>query len=293
MKMYSTMNKGSTWIIFYALSLALHHCAEPKTGCLDVHATNFQVDADEGCADCCTYPALRIDLLHKFTVGDSLFNFIPGNTYTAGSHFRLGDLRFYLSEIRLVRSDGTALQLDKQLPLRAVNGAGDSTRFSVEDNFALASPASLLRIMPGSFRDGGTFSGLKFKIGVDAPARGADPASAPVSHPLYPQQIPMWTAKLGYLSQRIEVYSGQPPADTLQRVLEFGGPESVKAVVLPLNKPLAVPPGFHIALTLRIDYAQWLRNIHFGSDSDTEIFRKLSENVSGAFSVISTSATSN
>lgn len=289
------MNRGSAWIIFCALSLALQRCAEPKTGCLDVRATNFQVDADEGCTDCCTYPQLRLDLLHKFTIGDSLFNFIPGSTYTddAGNRFRLGELRFYLSETRLLRSDGTALKLDKQLALRTVNAAGDSTRFLVEDNFALASPASLLRILPGNFRDGGTFTGVQFKIGIDVPARSADPGSAPASHPLYPQQVPMWTAKLGYLSQRIEVYSGQAPADTLGRVLEFGGPESIKAITIPLDKPLSVPPGFHIVLTLRIDYARWLRNINFASDTDSVIFRKLSENVSAAFSVNSASATSN
>jgi hypothetical protein len=289
------MNRGSVWIMFYALSLALQQCAEPKTGCLDVRATNFQVDADEGCTDCCTYPQLRLDLLHKFTIGDSLFNFIPGNTYSdaAGNRFRLGDLRFYLTEIRLTRSDGTALQLEKQLALRKANANGDSTRFSVEDNFALASPASLLRILPGNFRDGGTFTGVKFKIGVAMPARSADPASAPVTHSLYPQQIPMWTAQLGYLSQRIEVYLGQAPADTLRRILEYGGPESVNTVALPFDKAFPVPPGFHITLTLRVDYARWLRNVNFGADTDSEIFRKLSENLPGAFSVSSTTATSN
>lgn len=289
------MNKVNSWAVHLILFLTLQQCAEPKTGCLDVQATNFQVDADDACGDCCTYPQIRLDLLHKYTIGDSLLNFVPGSTYLDGSGnpFRLGDMRFYISEIRFLRSDGSSSILEKTVVLRKANPSGDSVRIAVEDNFAIASPASLARIQPGNFRAGGTFTGVQFKIGVGEPARSADPASAPISHPLRPQTIPMWTTPQGYLSQRIEAVSGLPPTDTLRRVLEFGGIASVKDIALAFNRPLSVPPGFHIALTLQIDYAQWLKNIQFRSDADAEIFKKISENLPFAFSVTSITATSN
>lgn len=295
MKKPSKMNKGSLWAAQLVLVLSLQHCAEPKTGCLDVRATNFQVDADATCGDCCTFPQIRLDLLHKFTIGDSLLNFIPGNTYPdgTGNPFRLGDLRFYLSEIHFLRSDGTTNKLNKTVVLRKANPNGDSLRIEVEDNFALATPAALGRIQPGNFQDGGTFTGVRFKIGVGEPARNADPGSAPNSHPLRPQNVPMWTTTQGYLSQRIEVFPGSPPADTIRRLLEIGGTTSVREITLRFKSPLSVPPGFHIALTLQIDYARWLKNIQFRTDSDAEVFRKITENLPLSFAVTSITATSN
>ncbi len=289
------MNKVSSWVVPLILFLTLQQCAEPKTGCLDVRATNFQVDADANCGDCCSFPQIRLDLLHKFTKGDSLLNFIPGSTYpdAGGNPFRLGDMRFYLSEIQLLRSDGSSSLLERKIVLRKASPNGDSMRIEVEDNFALASPASLARIQPGNFRDGGTFTAVRFKVGVGEPARSADPGSAPTSHPLHPQTIPMWTSPQGYLSQRIEIFSGLPPADTLRRLLEFGGVASVREITLVFDRPLSVPPGFHIALALQIDYARWLKNIRFGSDPDVEVFRKISENLPFSFSVTSITATSN
>ena len=296
MKKPNKMSRSSRSLAaMLVLASTLQYCAEPKTGCLDVRATNFEVDADAGCEDCCTYPQLRIDLLHKFTIGDSLLNFVPGSTYPdgAGAPFRLSDLRFYFSEIHLLRTNGTTLQLEDQIVLRKANANGDSIKIEVEDNFGLATPASLARILPGNFRDGGTFTGIRFNIGIGEPARNADPNSAPASHPLRPQSIPMWTSSQGYLSQRIEVFSGSPPADTIRRILEYGGAASVKQISLSFNQPLAVPPGFHIALTLRIDYARWLKNIQFRTDSDAAVFRKISENLPFSFLVTGISATSN
>lgn len=289
------MNKVSSGAAYLILFLTLQQCAEPKSGCLDVRATNFQVDADANCGDCCSFPQIRLDLLHKFTQRDSLLNFIPGSTYpdASGNPFRLSDMRFYLSEIQFLRSDGSTSLLEKKIALRKASPNGDSLRIEVEDNFAIASPASLSRILPGNFRDGGTFIGLRFKVGVGEPARSADPGSAPTSHPLRPQSISMWTSPQGYLSQRIEVFTGTPPADTLRRLLEFSGAASVSEITLTFDRPLSVPPGFHIALTLQIDYARWLKNIRFGSDPDVEVFRKITENLPFSFSVTSITATSN
>ena len=39
-------------------------CSSKEEGCLDYRARNFDLDADKGCADCCTYPSLYVDLNH-------------------------------------------------------------------------------------------------------------------------------------------------------------------------------------------------------------------------------------
>ncbi len=47
-----------------ALVFFLAGCYEPKEGCLDPQAVNYDVTADEACADCCTWPSLRLSVKH-------------------------------------------------------------------------------------------------------------------------------------------------------------------------------------------------------------------------------------
>lgn len=283
---------------FYAalVALLLQACAEPKRDCLDVQATNFAVDADEACSGCCIYPQLRLDLLHKFRIGDSLYNFVPETgVYPdgAGNAFRFKDLRFYISELHLLRSDGTTMTLDGRLTLRKAVAGSDSMNVEVEDNFLIATPASLARLVPGSFREGGAVTGISFKIGIGEPARSTDPGSAPAGHPLREQALPLWTASQGYLSQRMELYPGATPADTIPRLLEYGGAGSVQTIALSLAQPFSAPSGYHIALTLRIDYDRWFRDVDLRSDTSPEIFRKITDNLPGSFTVTSITASVN
>jgi hypothetical protein len=283
-------------VISGIIALLCCACAQPNRDCLDIRATNFAVDADEACSGCCIYPQLRLDLLHKFQIGDSLYNFVPSTGIYAdgaGNAFRFKDIRFYISELRLLRSDGAEVTLDGRLTLRKAVAGSDSLKVEVEDNFMLATPASLGRIVVGAFRDGGTITGVKFKVGIDEPARSADPASAPAAHPLRVQSVPMWTEAQGYLAQRMEIIVGTAPSDTIPKVFEFGGINSVQSIALNLAQPFSVPPGFNIALTLRIDYSWWFRNVNLVTDPSGEMFRKIADNLPNSFTVTSITASVN
>ncbi|MFK7937729.1 MAG: hypothetical protein AB8G22_29700, partial [Saprospiraceae bacterium] len=61
---------------FYILSFIFYNicfsCGEPKVGCLDIAATNFGADSDDPCEDCCTFPNLKIQFIHRISQGDTL-----------------------------------------------------------------------------------------------------------------------------------------------------------------------------------------------------------------------------
>ena len=53
--------------LFICLACCFAGCYEPIEGCLDVRATNFDLNADRSCPDnCCEYPELRLKLLHRY-----------------------------------------------------------------------------------------------------------------------------------------------------------------------------------------------------------------------------------
>ncbi|HMV23421.1 MAG TPA: hypothetical protein PKA71_03780, partial [Saprospiraceae bacterium] len=52
-------------------------CYQPKEGCLDINATNFDATADEEC--CCQYPVLQLKFKHfasgnEFSASDTILN---------------------------------------------------------------------------------------------------------------------------------------------------------------------------------------------------------------------------
>ncbi|MFZ4561654.1 MAG: hypothetical protein ACOYOD_15795, partial [Saprospiraceae bacterium] len=124
-----------------ALALLLSTCAQLEEGCLDAYAVNLTIDADKACDDCCTFPQLRLDLLHKIQVRDSLKNLTLGTEVYAdgaGNPLRISDIRFYLGAVEMLKADGSTVSTQGTLSLRKP----DASPLDVPDYYALATPAS-------------------------------------------------------------------------------------------------------------------------------------------------------
>lgn len=284
MKRNSARKRLNTLIGIASLCWVLPACAILEEGCLDVYGLNFSIDVDKSCDACCTYPQLRLDVLHKISVGDSLQNInLKSGVYAdgAGNPIRFQDIRFYISEVHLVKTDGSLVVLREMLQVRSP----DSSRVTVENNVALVTPTSLARIVLGTFRKGDQVSAVRFKLGIGTPTRSIDPTSAPTTHPLYPQPIAMWSSNQGYTAQRIALFPGISAADTIPIVFETTGTSSLREVELQLPQPVSIPAGYHIALTLRIDYAQWLAGVNILRDPTSSILQKLGDNVAPSFEI--------
>ncbi|MEL6925330.1 MAG: MbnP family protein, partial [Bacteroidota bacterium] len=168
-------------IVFLFLWLfLLVGCYEPVEACLDLQATNFEVTADRACSDCCTYPTLSLSFSHKV---DS--NFLSNEDVylnRVGRPYRIESVVFYISNVQLVDAAGNGYGVEDQIELLALNN-GVEEWLELEDNFLLIERTTR-NVTLGEFRSSGDFVGLRFFVGINAPANNANPASLPDGHPL-------------------------------------------------------------------------------------------------------------
>lgn len=125
----------------------------------------------------------NITLNFNLLVGDKKADFASVYTTDAGQRFTFSALRYYVSNIRLVKNDGSE---------HAISG-----------KYLLVSTDSLkhdLGQVPG-----GQYRGIKFAIGIDSATNHKDPTVYPLKHPLAIQSPNMhWSWNSGYIFFSIE-----------------------------------------------------------------------------------------
>ncbi len=84
-----------TFLTLVAGLLLLTGCVTRERGCLDIAASNFDLDADQACDDCCVYPVATLTLTQQydgfnFRISDTLYD-------TNGSPYKIRDMKYILS----------------------------------------------------------------------------------------------------------------------------------------------------------------------------------------------------
>jgi len=275
-------------VIFFAIAV-LFGCEEDP-GCLDVQATNYQVDAEDPCGDCCDYPELRVSFRHRWVQEDTTSAF--GNDTAL---FQLNDyqlrfpsVQYYVSNMRLVRANGTEVLLDDELDITVGSGA-DTTTLTIPDNFLLVEAGSFQTYVAGSYRYEGNFTELRFELGVTEPARLATPDNYPDNHPLAAQSPSMFTSSAGYLFSRMAVITN--PADSLARVISTTETDMTQTVSLPIT--FTLDRGFNTSISLAVNYRAWFSGVDWDQQSDVEIAERIVGNQPSSFSVISITSSLN
>ena len=252
-------------------------CYEPKEDCLDVLATNFDVQADEPCPDCCQYPSLKLSIAHK--AGEEFLSFDSLYTTDSIHYFLIKDLRFYLSNLQLVPRTGESLGVTNLVEMSVKTPSGNEI-IEVEDNFQLVTRQSGNYTI-GEILASGSFDQIQFFVGVPIEVNNADPLSLPDNHPLGPQTDTMhWNQDAGYIFNKITL---QPDTSSNElKIIEIGSIPNLVSVQLPFLQDIKV--GFDVSLSVEIDYLKWFKGIDFAA-SDAEIRQKIVENTAEAFSL--------
>jgi len=249
-------------------------CYTREEGCLDAAAVNFSPRADDDC--CCEYPRLVLKFSHKV---DTL-NFSFNTTYQldADQLITFSDMRFYLSNVHLIKDDGTELGVENIINVETSTGEV----LELEDNFSIIDKDVFVDTI-GQFRNDGTYTELKFYVGIPSPANTAIPDSITTRrHPLGLFPDTLWNATNGYVFNRIQLFK-----DTMENTelttYELDGIASLVEVILPIN--FEVLKGKHAELTIKIDYGAWFTGIDFAA-TDMEVIDNIIENTTNAFSII-------
>ncbi len=170
-----------------AFALSLPACFEPKEGCLDIEATNFDASADNNC--CCTYPKLILETVQRY---DTL-QYLPDSLYlnSAGQLFRIKSVVFYLSEFQLTQTGETFTVSDTaQLQTYSVVG-NDTLKEVFTDDFLLVRRSPVSNEV-GEFRPSGSFGSVRLRLGLSDDAQRVIPRLAPSGHPLRIQADSLW-----------------------------------------------------------------------------------------------------
>lgn len=231
---------------FLAL-LAFSSCYDPREGCLDIEATNFDAAADDNC--CCTYPTLRLTLLPRFDTlvwkPDTAYEYAPGRW------FRLHQAVFYLSDFQLVQG-GTAFSVSDTLGLSVFGTAGDTLREVFTNDFQLIRRTTE-NYTVGTFRPAGAFESVRFRVGLPNAAQRVIPALTPEGHPLRPQNEGLWLgADTGFVALKL-VFSRDTFSSTVPDTLVFSRPDFA-GVVVQTNGVFQHESGFDFSLKLTADY---------------------------------------
>lgn len=277
---------GSLLMVLTVCCLLLTSCYEPNEGCLDATSTNFDANADDACPDCCTYPTLEVSFLHKVATSDSTTaNLAYNSFYTFDSidFFLINRIRFYISDIQLLHTDGSFYTGLDSIDLAIPEETGDTSEIRVPNNFILVDKNNFQDNSLGNFRKSGNFDGIQFKIGITDPANHADPNQLSDEHPLSFQEESMhWNTNDGYIFNQISL-----TRDTLTRdsiLVEYGTDDKLRTVSL--NESFFVPEGFNITLVLQINYLQWFEGINLETESTTMIAETIVDRVAASISLV-------
>lgn len=263
--------------LFFALLLSLASCFDPKEGCLDIAATNFDAAADEDC--CCVYPQLVLTVNQVY---DTLA-FKNDSLYLAenGQWFRLRSVAFYLSDFQLFQN-GELFRVSDTLTLNTFAGSDTSAQLFTND-FQLVRRSPLVYPV-GTFRQDGIFEEVNFRFGLSDDAQKVVPTKAPAGHPLSAQTDSLWRGQAnGFVFLQVVVVRDSlsaTPNDTLRFLQTDLGQPRIGAVGQFLH-----PTGYDFPLLLTADYKKMFEGVNWSVHDISAWKTRIVANLPDVFSV--------
>ena len=271
--------------------LFFSNCYEAQEGCLDLGATNYDVTADDSCPDCCTYPSLNLAFRHLIvptTMPDTSV-FLRYNTFyptfeSPTDTFTIERIRYFLSEIRLVRPNGEEVHV-----LDSITVEIDGNDVTLEDSFAKVDRDIIRTVNVGTLRTEGEFSAIRFFVGLAPELLNIDPNSVASTSELDvvgDTLLYIDTINIGYLSSLIEFNRDTVSTIDSTRVEIF---ENTDLIEVPFAETFTLNPGFDIKVTLNVDYLKWFQGINIPATDQSMVNDALRsqiiENIVTSFSI--------
>ncbi len=277
-------------LVFLLFLLWLSGCYENKEGCLDVRATNFDLDADVPCPNCCTYPSLKLKASHQHHIGDTVYSVLLLDSFYLDKNdqaFRLKSIRYFLSDFKLISHTGAVVSIDDKIDIEVLNSSGNRELMNFVDDFILINASSAPTITLGTFPHPDTYSGIRFKMGLDPLLDSANPNSFPTNHALSNTGDEMYDFVNGhYLSTKIEIFKDTIPQDTIPRLLTSYASISGGEVNLLFPEPVVLPEGFHLTITLGVDCISWFETSDVRLDTDQALMEQILAKAPHSFSIV-------
>ena len=279
-----------TGLLSILLAALVSACYEPSEGCLDIRATNFDLDADEACGDCCTFPTLSLRFDNVWSYQDTTPPLDLDTFYVdaAGNPFRFERIRFYWSNLRLQTSSGETIRITDSLDI-SIGENGDTNMITILDDIALADISGSSRTVSlGTLEPSGTLTQLQATFGIEDPTNKAITTSVSSSHPLAQQAGRMnFNPEFGYVFAKIEFFQDTVATDTVVREINLFGSDFSRELTLDLIAPAPFVDGFNPTLVIENVLARWFEGIDVRSTDTTALKNNFVQNLTQSFTLTS------
>ena len=251
------------WIAGVFTFIQLSSCYSPVDGCLDPEATNYSINADNPCDDCCNLPVLDLSIFHErsdttFTLGDTITNDLDQKISLLDYVYLLSDFKVYIGDEVYNVMDSVSLNVETGTEL----GKDDIIRVS-RDNFTYEIGTMIF--------DGDTDS-MSFKIGLDDLLNENRFTSEISNHPLTSDPDSLYQEDSdNYVFQRLLIAQG---VDFLDTVIYDVSTTFETAFTF---KEVSVR-GEDKTFVISAQYNKWFDGVDFETMSHSEIEEKIGEN---------------
>lgn len=232
------------WVGFYLCLFA--SCTTREPGCLDTAASNYDLDAERSCDDCCTYPNLTLTLSQKWA--DRNFNAADTFFDSNQNPYLLLDIKYFLSSWKLTGDQGQLLAVDST----TIECNGTDFNF-IPDQVIIDSRQFNYTI--GTIRTSPLIDTVMFKVGIEP---GIQCATTSID------SLP------GQLTKNSSLFDKDEAALAAVRlIVRRFVPEAVDDTLyihtcLPVTLPLTLgpSPGENAHLEVTVDYATWFEGVN-------------------------------
>lgn len=282
------MEKIRTSFLIYLCLLAAS-CYEAQEGCLDIEAVNYDFSADENVPEDCQYPELRLNIAHRYSTPDTIYAFqLNDSVYLDRNNqpFKIGDLRFYISNFKLLESDGTEAGVEETLTISIPQDDGTLLEEVIEDNYAIASPSLAQTFTIGTQRESFQVSGFRFTLGIEGTTNEADPEFMPDNHPLSYQDSTLYFSQdSGYVFNYISLFRDTTAVDTIPEILRIGTTPYLQEFTF--STDVKKNNGVNFQINLQVDYSLWFADIDVVTDDPALLIEKIFIGMANSFSIVS------
>ena len=232
--------------------LFLESCYSPQDGCLDTQASNYAINADRSCENCCQYPELVFKMVH--TMQDSSFDATDTFVNNLGQRYSILDVRFYLSGF-LLKQQASDLKVREVI-------TPSNTNLDITDDVVLWRSVDDEAVI-GTVKAHGLFKGLYFNVGIDSAMLLNNYDNIQAGHPLSKEGklkdiagIPAWF----YI--KYVYYRPEPDIITLYITKPFPKfPYTIDSLV-------QTTKGSPISYSIKADYSQLLHPVDLNNSVD-------------------------
>lgn len=272
----------------FLIVLFLAACVQPKEGCTDTSASNYNAAADVDCCAkigatcCCTYPQLRLEIYNFSDTNKYLQQFF----WDKNNHiFSLEKSYFYLSDIKLYDQNGQAFVTTDTVGIFPVGSNATTSEIKLNNIYRVfpSKNSSFTGLDGRTFRKYGTFTKISFVLGVMDDLVTNDATKLDPNKPLGLNTDTLWTAQNGYVHYGIQIKQDTGVNEQIR--LDATGNSARKNVTLPFKYNLNTKESFDVLVKMKIDYNKWFDGVDIKADKQT-ILDKLGVNIVNSFSII-------